>query len=37
MRATFILEASRSDGAVNRMQMTLDITVLSWLMRSIGL
>lgn len=37
MRATFILEASKSDGAVYRMQTTLDVYVLGWLLRGIGL
>lgn len=37
MRATFILEASRSSGSEYRMQTTLDFTVFGWLLRSIGL
>lgn len=37
MRATFILEASKSDGMMYRMQTSLDVYVLGWLMRAIGL
>jgi hypothetical protein len=37
MRATLILEASRSDGAMYRIQTTLAVYVLGWLMRVIGL
>ena len=37
MRATLILEASRSSGSTYRMQTTLDLYGLGWLMRLIGL
>lgn len=37
MRATFILEASKSNGAVYRMQTSLDLYGLGWLLRYIGL
>jgi hypothetical protein len=37
MRATFILEASRSDGAAYRIQTTLDVYVLGWFLRCFGL
>ena len=37
MRAIFILEASKSDGTMYRMQTTLDLYGLGWLLRAIGL
>ena len=37
MRATFILEASKSDGAKYRFKTVLDLSVLSWIAGSIGL
>ena len=37
MRATFILEASRSCGTKYRIETTLDVYVLGWLVRAIGL
>ena len=37
MRATFILEASKSDGTMYRMQTSLDVLVLGWLLRYFGL
>ncbi len=37
MRATFIIEASNSEGAIYRVQATVDFQILSWLVRSIGL
>lgn len=37
MRATLVLEASRSCGSTYRVKTTVDFYVLGWLMRSIGL
>lgn len=37
MRATLILEASKPDGAMYRVQTSLDLYGLSWLLRFIGL
>ena len=37
MRATLILEASRSCGASYRVETSLDVYVLDWLARWLGL
>jgi hypothetical protein len=37
MRATMILEASRSCGSTYRIETTVDVYVLGWLMRCLGL